>query len=205
MSRPAEARTVIGVDFDNTVVAYDAIFHSLAIERGLVPASCAASKEAVRDALRAEGREDDWTRLQGYVYGPGMELAEPFPGSLEFFERCHRASVRVVIISHRTRWPYLGERYDLHAAARSWVKRHGLEVDAYFELTKAAKLERIIREGCTHFVDDLPELLLEPAFPPSVARFLFDPLGDGDVEGLPGSIRRMRSWGELTRVLAGDG
>ena len=48
---------IVGVDFDNTIVAYDALFHRVASERGLIPATVAATKIAVRDALRASGQE----------------------------------------------------------------------------------------------------------------------------------------------------
>ena len=52
----------IGIDFDNTIVSYDALFHKVAREAGLVPESVAATKVAVRDYLREIGREDDWTK-----------------------------------------------------------------------------------------------------------------------------------------------
>ena len=29
---------ILGVDFDNTIVAYDSLFHRVALERGLIPA-----------------------------------------------------------------------------------------------------------------------------------------------------------------------
>ena len=34
--------------------------------------------------------------------------------------------------------------------------------------TLAEKLQRIAQQGCTHFLDDLPELLAEPGFPAGV-------------------------------------
>jgi hypothetical protein len=56
---------LLGLDFDNTLVCYDGAFHQVARERDLVPADLPIVKEQVRDHLRAEGREDDWTELQG--------------------------------------------------------------------------------------------------------------------------------------------
>ncbi len=121
---------IIGVDFDNTIVCYDGLFHKLAVEQGLVPANLPPAKNAVRDYLRQTGQEDRWTELQGYAYGPGMKQAQLFPGVLEFFDRCRQAGVEVFIISHRTRYPFLGERHDLHQAARrlsrgAWFQRPG--------------------------------------------------------------------------------
>ena len=175
---------IIGVDFDNTIVCYDALFHSVAAERGLVPASVAANKIAVRDHLRASGREPEWTALQGYVYGPRMAEADPFPGVRNFFRVCREHGVTIHIISHKTRHPFVGEPYDLHAAAHDWLARQGflspegagLRPDQiFFELTKAAKLARIAACACTHFIDDLPEILNDAAFPPDTAQLLFAP------------------------------
>ena len=107
----------VGVDFDNTIVCYDDVFHRVAVEWGLIPAEIAASKGAVRDYLRAEGREDTWIEVQGYVYGNRFREAPPFPGVTEFFNRCEEQAVPISIISHRTRYPFAGPRYDLHEAA----------------------------------------------------------------------------------------
>ena len=63
----------LGIDFDNTIVGYDQLFHRVAVERRLIPANLPPRKNDVRDFLRSQGREDDWTMLQGYVYGPRMD------------------------------------------------------------------------------------------------------------------------------------
>lgn len=175
---------LIGIDFDNTIVSHDEVFHSLAMERRLAPPGTPAVKDAVRDALRRAGREDDWTELQGFVYGPGMEKARPFPGIIEFLALCRRRGVAVRIISHRTKTPFRGPAYDLHEAARRWLAANrffqaaGLSPgQVFFEETKPAKLARIAEQGCTHFIDDLPEFLSEPGFPAGVERLLFDPSG----------------------------
>ena len=74
----------IGLDFDNTIVSYDALFHAVAVEKLLVPAETPVSKVEVRDYLRAIGNEPAWTELQGYVYGARMEQAEAYSGFFEF-------------------------------------------------------------------------------------------------------------------------
>ena len=175
---------LLGVDFDNTIVCYDALFHRVCRERGLIPADVPVNKSDVRNFLRRAGREEAWTEMQGYVYGARMAEAEPYPGVMKFFQACRAAGVVCRIISHKTLRPFLGEPYDLHAAATAWLEQHGFFDTTrigltgecvHFELTKAAKLERIGSAGCTHFIDDLPEFLAEPAFPRGVERILFDP------------------------------
>ena len=198
---------MIGIDFDNTIVCYDDVFARVAVDLGLVPPGVATSKTAIRDHLRAAGQEDRWTELQGTIYGPRMPDAPPFPGVLEFFRACRSAGVPVAIISHRTRFPYLGERHDLHAAARGWLARQGFHSAAgiglpedrvFFEETKEAKLARIAALGCTHFIDDLPELLAHPLFPANVRRILFDPRGEHPVGS---GIDSASSWRHLATLL----
>ena len=65
----------IGIDFDNTIACYDGVFHAAALERGLIPAQLGRDKNSVRDYLNGAGRADDFTELQGYVYGARMDLA----------------------------------------------------------------------------------------------------------------------------------
>lgn len=200
---------MIGIDFDNTIVCYDEVFGRVAAEQGLVPPHAATSKTAIRDHLRSIGQEDRWTELQGMIYGPRMMDAPPFPGVIEFFVACRAAGIPVAIVSHRTRLPYLGERHDLHAAARDWLARHGFHDPAgiglpvervFFEETKEAKLARIADVGCTHFIDDLPELLAHPLFPADVRRILFDPHAQ---HALPAGIDIAPSWPHLRNILVG--
>jgi hypothetical protein len=163
----------IGLDFDNTIVCYDEVFSRISEERKILPSP--VTKSRLRDYLRNEGREDEWTALQGEAYGPFLKHAKPFPGALEFIARLRREKIPVAIISHKTKHPFLGEKHDLHAAARAWLQAQGLsEVETYLELTKEDKLKRIAAFGCTHFVDDLPEFLAEPAFPQGVDKLLFN-------------------------------
>ncbi len=198
----------IGIDFDNTLVCYDEAFYRAADERRLLPTGIAHSKQAIRDYLRSIGREQDWTELQGYVYGPGMQFAEAFPGALAFIGRCVKAGVDLCIISHKTQTPYLGEKYDLHEAADQWLRDQGIfgaiglpRERVFFELSKAEKLARIATERCTFFIDDLPELLDEPDFPSGVRRLLFDPTGQAVTSP---DFPVMRSWDEIALLLLGS-
>jgi hypothetical protein len=197
----------IGVDFDNTIVCYDALFHQVALEQALIPPELPARKSAVRDYLRQCGREDDWTEMQGYVYGMRMRDAAPFVGVIDFFRHCQQQGVDVCIISHKTRHPFRGPAYDLHQAAQAWLDHYGFYDPAhiglspeqvYFELTKQDKLQRIARMGCTHFIDDLPEFLAEAAFPVTVERLLFDPNQTYQTEE---RFQRFASWADLSAYL----
>jgi len=191
----------IGVDFDNTLVSYDDIFHRVALEQGAIPASTPPSKLAVRDHLRRAGQEAVWTEMQGTVYGARMDEVRAYPGALEFLKWAREAGIQLCIISHKTRHPFIGPKHDLHASAQRWVERHVGPITTFFELTKEEKLERIRACGCEHYVDDLPEILLAPGFPRRVERILFDP--DGHHAAIDGPLR-MRSWTEIHEHFRGQ-
>lgn len=191
----------IGVDFDNTLVSYDDIFHRVALEQGAIPASVPRSKLAVRDFLRREGREAVWTEMQGTVYGARMDEVQPYPGALEFLTWARASGIEACIISHKTRHPFLGPKHDLHAAAQRWVDTHVPGIPAFFELTQEEKLARIRACACEHYIDDLPEILLAKGFPGGVQRILFDPDGH---HALIDGVFRMRSWVEIQSHFRGQ-
>jgi hypothetical protein len=195
---------VIGVDFDNTIVGYDQLFHRLAVERGLIPGSVPPRKNEVRDFLRQQGREPDWTELQGYVYGARMAEAQPFPGVLDFFTRGRLQGLPLFIISHKTRIPAAGPAYDLHQTARGWLTaqgffdpaRVGLSPDRVcFGATRQEKISFIRATGCTHFIDDLAETFLEATFPPNVERILF---GHRQPPPTLSTVKAMENWSQIS-------
>jgi hypothetical protein len=202
---------LVGLDFDNTIVCYDGLFHRLAHERGLIPADLPTTKSHVRDHLRAIGREPDWTELQGVGYGPRLVDANPFPGVKNFLSRCRKQNIDCVVVSHKTHHPYLGPKYDLHEAAQNFLKTHGFydtavtglsKASVHLELTKESKLERIGSLGCDYFIDDLPEFLGEPSFPTRPQRILFDPASACPDERI---YRRVKSWDDIAEIILGNG
>lgn len=202
---------LVGIDFDNTIVCYDALFHRLALERGLIPVHLPATKSHVRDYLRQIGREPDWTELQGIAYGPRIVDAEPYPGVKDFLTRCVNRGVACAIISHKTRHPYLGEKHDLHEAAHRWLQEHGfyemsrtgLSPDqVHLALTKEDKLRRIGELACDLFIDDLPEFLSEPSFSKKPKRILFDPSAAYRSDD---RFARAESWVEIGKLVFAAG
>lgn len=198
----------LGVDFDNTLVSYDELFHRCALERGLIPADLPRTKSAVRAHLwaRPDGNTP-WTELQGVVYGTRMAEAAFFPGAREALVTCRSRGIHVSVISHKLEFPALGPRVSLRKASMDWMEAQGFFDPAgiglsrnavFFESSREEKLARIAQQGCTHFVDDLPEVLEAPGFPAGVEKWLFDPAG---VVSSPMGARRFGSWAEIQRHL----
>jgi hypothetical protein len=210
--RGPRGQTVIGVDLDNTLVCYDELFHAVAHQEGLIELSAPKSKERIRDTIRLlpEG-ERKWTRLQAIVYGPQMSGATAFEGSENFLRHCSEHGTKAVIVSHKTHFATLdGKPVDLRESALAWMKAKkffaadgcGLSPDdVFFESTRSEKIGRIRSLGCTHFIDDLAEVLAEKSFPRDVAKLLFAPHGAsaGSEE-----IKVFKTWRELDQFFFHD-
>ena len=197
----------LGLDFDNTIVCYDTAIAVLAEELFDLPFEVPRTKLGLRNHLRREGRESQWTAFQGELYGPGMRYAQPFEGAIETMHLLVGQGYELVIVSHRSRRPYAGPSYDLHAAARGWVADRlqcaGLFTDGSgsvnFLETRQEKVARIAELGCHAFLDDLPEVLGDPGFPASVIGILFEPYGGN---ATPNRHHCISAWPELSEFLA---
>ena len=160
--------TLLGLDFDNTLVSYDKLFHQLALEKGLIDLTVPASKASIRDHLRSRNLDNEFTLLQGEVYGLRILEAEPAEGVLASLREMSDRGIQMAIISHKTVTPYAGPKYALRDAATSWLTKHKFfekggpnmnSKNVFFEETKQGKIDRIKALNCTHYVDDLEEIV----------------------------------------------
>ena len=134
--------------------------------------------------------ELQWRQLQGLVYGARIADATVVEGVGEFFDLCRRRGVATYIVSHKTSMSeYVDPPVDLRAAALQWMTSRGFfredgfglrPQDVFFASSRNEKIEQIRALGCTHFIDDLEEVLLDPEFPVSVERLLFAPARTAD-------------------------
>ena len=111
----------IGIDFDNTIVCYDKSIKKLVEEDENIPDHITPNKESVKEYLHSIGKNDQWTEFQGKIYGIGIDYAEPYQGAIETMENLKIKGHELFIVSHKSKRPYLGEKYDLHAAAKGWI------------------------------------------------------------------------------------
>lgn len=199
---------IIGLDFDNTIVKYDRVFHEVAREKGLIGNDVPVSKIAVRNNLREQGNEDAWTEMQGYVYGCRMDLAEIYEGALDLMRVARDKGIQCKIISHKTQFPYMGPQYDLHKAARDFIVKFLADEkgpliapgNISFHETKARKIAHIGDMKCDFFLDDLPEILLDPKFPKVTKGLLFDPDGHHQDQAALTQIGNWTAFGEYLKL-----
>lgn len=198
----------VGIDFDNTIANYEGVFHAAAVERGLIPADLGTAKNDVRDYLNASGRKDEFTELQGYVYGARMDLVSLYLGVADFIAGAAGSGREVFVVSHKTRTPLLGQPYDMHAAARGFLRSQKLfgpglltQERTFFEPTKEEKVARVASLELDVFIDDLPEILTMAGFPETTRRILFDP--QDALAARAGGLERYCDWSSIHRALLG--
>ena len=114
----------------------------------------------MKEYIHSIGKNDQWTEFQGKIYGIGIDYAEPYQGAIETMENLKIKGHELFIVSHKSKRPYLGEKYDLHAAAKRWIMKWlypnnlfaGKSTEeTYFSRNKAEKLEKIRRLTYRYF------------------------------------------------------
>lgn len=168
----------IGIDFDNTIACYDRLFAGLAAGMGVV----AATKRDARDAVRRlPDGETRWRRMQAEAYGVRMGEATLFAGFTDFVRAARGRGAKLFIVSHKTERSNLTQAGpSFRTAAQEWMTGLGFfsvlgfAPDAvFFEPTRDEKVARIASLKLSHFIDDLPEVFAEPAFPAATAAIAF--------------------------------
>ncbi|CAN0544876.1 unnamed protein product [Laminaria digitata] len=179
---------LIGIDFDNTIVRYDDLFARLALEADYLDGVPVGGKTAVRDAVRLQHGDDAWQLMQAEAYGLRMAEADMMPGFLGFVGSARRLGIPLVVVSHKSVFSHAAPGPNLRYAALGWMRANGFfdpgglgfnVDDIYFEGTRPEKVARIRELGCTHFIDDLPELFGEKGFPENVLSILLGTGGEG--------------------------
>jgi hypothetical protein len=173
---------ILGIDFDNTIIDYDNLFYRAGLSLGVLPDGPVLDKKTIRSLLVENGRENDWIRIQGLVYGKCIQAARVMEGFSSFLGQCQTGGWTVFIISHKTKETILGEKFNLHDSALTWLEKNrifgpgiqGAVRGVFFELTREDKIQRINQLRCNIVVDDLTEVLQHPGIANGVGKILYD-------------------------------
>jgi len=187
----------IGIDLDNTILAYRDLFWTLARSRGWIAEHDPREKAGLKRALARVAGDDGegelrWQRLQAEAYGSRIDGARVFPGFARFVETMHARGCSLHIVSHKSRTSNLDPSVDLHHWARHTLERRGffdrLGFDrdrVFFEETRDEKVNRIASLELDIFIDDLPAVFHHPSFPARTQPILFAREPVTDLPNLP--------------------
>jgi len=195
---------IVGFDFDNTIINYTHSFIDLSRKKKLVPEKNNKNKVSIRNYLREKNIEDQWTILQGEVYGKNIMKAEIYVGVLEALSYLSKKNIRIKIISHKTQFPYIGEKINLRSSAMKWIKKNLIcnlnikinQKDIFFEDTVENKIIKIKDENCDIYIDDLPEIL--NLLPSQIKKILFSPY---KIKNHNSKFFIMNSWKEFPDII----
>jgi len=171
----------IGIDLDNTLIDYTAAYRCLAPNFDLSP-NC-NDRVSIRSALRPSGSDDQrWQEFQTRLYTEGLAYASIADGATHLFETCANLGIQVSIVSHKTRsGPEMYGAKDLWKPAIDFLREQGFVPDrlglteVHFAESLSMKIKRIKDLGIDAFIDDLPKVLLHPAWPNWTQRILYEP------------------------------
>lgn len=194
----------IGLDLDNTIVDYRNVYKTLA-KKFDVPTSGVINKNIIKNYIITEFGEAQWTKLQGEIYGPLMELASLSVGFEKFIiNTLNKKSTKISIISHRSQTPDSGANYNLHEFAQDWIKKNLSQsilskVDIYFLETIERKIDKINTSKVNYFVDDLEKILTHPNLNKEIKKIFFTP--EKNQASLNGKIVTIHNWLDLENIL----
>ena len=199
----------IGVDLDNTILSYEKLFHRLALESNWIDDSCLESKESIKSGLRDNCENPDlgekrWQQLQAWGYGDRIDEAEIFHGFKEFVMNARARQDDMFIVSHKTSYSNFDSSVNLRKAAYKTLEKRGFfhslneeglgftKGHIFFVSTLEEKLVQIDQLGLSHFIDDLPKVLLHQQFPKNVRR-----IGFGDFAEFSSKFLTLNSWKDI--------
>ena len=168
----------IGIDLDNTIAIYDSIFSKYASI--LLGVKGCSKKKEVAYFLKKQKRENDWTFLQGEVYGKYMNEASVANHFIERLSSIDLSEAVFEIVSHRSSLPSSGALYNMRNIAYEWIDINiapytniNINKSVFFFETIEEKIQFISDSNYFSFVDDLPLIFANKNFPKKTRAFLF--------------------------------
>ena len=199
----------IGIDIDNTIISYDKAFQLGAIASGLVAKNCKLNKQALRNEIRKQPNgESKWQKLQGYVYGVGINEAVIFPGVYRFLWRCRERKIEVETVSHKTEFGHYDiKKTPIRDSATNFLINQGLLdnnnpliKNITYKNTKKEKLDYIKQQNYEWFIDDLEEIIFSEELE-NQKGIIFS---NSNLSIIDSNKIIARSWEEISQSILGD-
>tara|TARA_Y100000294_G_C8356180_1_gene256793 strand:+ start:10 stop:582 length:573 start_codon:yes stop_codon:yes gene_type:complete len=157
---------IFGFDFDNTLINYNKIFYAFALKKKLIKKKNKKDKNNIKKIIFKNKKVKEWIKLQSTVYSQGIHKAKPNKDLILTLKFLKRKKIKFYVVSHKTQFPYYGERINLHRISKNWLNSHIFNkknrlgnCKYYFETSVKKKIKRIKKLKITHFVDDLEEII----------------------------------------------
>ena len=159
----------LGIDLDNTIICYDELIYDLAKNKfpKINFLRNSKSKKMIKNEIIKIYGNEQWTKLQGIIYGKKILEARVFNGFRKGIQKL-KDEFEIFIISHKTNKAAIGKNINLHAAAKKFLKKNNISfcknelIDKnkiLFAGTQNAKIRLIKNKKIDIFIDDLDVVL----------------------------------------------
>ncbi len=198
----------VGIDFDNTLANYSGVFYRVALELDLIPPHLGQTKSEVKQYFFNANNREAWTELQGIVYGKQIGRAKLYANAMTVIKALLHSGADVYIVSHKTKYPVIGEKDSLHRYALNWLRQNSIvgtgeglinESRVFFNETQQDKIQKLSDLDCDYFIDDLPAIFEHKDFSGDVTKIFFDP--DGHYTEAPFAHYKASSWLDIGEYL----
>ena len=169
---------LIGIDLDNTIINYQNSLKIIAKSRN-IKIIRKFTKDYIKKKIENKSKKD-WTTIQGEIYGKKILQADLFNGFKKFLDFSKKNRLKLIIVSHKTKYPIVGKKQNLHLSAIKFIeKKIGKNIfkvnkNLFFEKNVVNKINRIKKNDCDYFIDDLPKILINKNFPRTTEGLLFN-------------------------------
>jgi hypothetical protein len=159
----------IGIDLDNTIIDYsNSLKKLLKDEYKIELQNEIIHKSLIKTQIIEKYSDREWTRAQGLLYSKYLDYANPYPGCLDALKKLSINGSELYIISHKTRYPFIGGKTNLILFAKKWITTNlvhdnGInlfkEANILFNESIHKKVDSIISHDLDIFIDDLDMIL----------------------------------------------
>jgi len=189
----------IGIDLDNTIIDYSNSLKKLLQEEYKIELKNETiHKSLIKKQIIENYSDREWTKAQGLLYSKYLDYANPYPGCLDALKKLSINGSELYIISHKTKYPFIGGKTNLILLAKEWITKNlvhenGInlfeDANILFNKTINKKIESIISHDLDIFIDDL-EVILK-LLPSSVNKIWFTS------EIMPSKFIKCSNWEEI--------
>ena len=184
---------LIGIDLDNTIINYQNSLKNIAKSRN-IKIIHKFTKDYIKKKIEEKSKKD-WTTIQGEIYGKKILQANLFNGFKKFLDFSKKNKIKLIIISHKTKYPIVGKKQNLHLSAIKFIeKKIGKNIfkinkNLFFEKNIVDKINRIKKNDCDYFIDDLAKILISKNFPDTTEGLLFN--------GKSENLKSFKNWDKI--------
>jgi hypothetical protein len=159
----------LGIDLDNTIICYDNLIHNLAKKKfpKIKLKKNIRSKKIIKNKIIKFYNNNQWTKLQGIIYGEKILDAKLFNNFKEGIKKL-KDEFEIFIISHKTNKAAIGKDINLRNAAKKFLKQNDISFcknelvnrnKILFASTQKEKIKLIKNKKIDIFIDDLDIIL----------------------------------------------